>query len=810
MSDKVDDQWSELANLVGDEGTLQTAEGERLSAEEAQLPEWTNATEDTAPDLNFNLEDELSRAFGNVGSGSGAEPLDATSAVAGLEEAFKQAPPPIPVFDQGAIAAETQETVETASAEPAPSQPLESDFSSAPSMHFNSMVSEQLDQAMAQETNAIQQEPPVDAAAFENVPEFLSQSGSTDAVAADVVVGSDEVASLEEAGVQPASAAEPEDDIVRELARLMDDAPESETVSAASEPSHAPELSATQQVEVSQPADVSPPVVPTPASQAHHEEPDLTAALDSLSGIDDFQDSAPFEQMPEPLPEPAPEAPVSLATPVAPAPSEVAMPWTEAEIVSQPYIAPAAPVEAAPVADVDSWESEFMQDFSDPAAEFQDYEAGVSQEAPAAPVENPAPAPVAVVAPVAAATSAMSASSTPHYNAVRHEQVGIDPVTDMSLEEFDDKAFDDALAAELSADEFQAAPADRDASDIAMDIPPAAVIAASQARPSGKRAAMVVGAVALLGGVVALGWNFIGGSDSPAPTILASSEPVKIKPEKSGGEVVPNQDQAVYRSVDGETSETDQSSLNDTTEQPITVVGQGTDDKIQQRVQQADNSTTGALGLQPRRVRTVTVRPDGTIVTSGNTEQAAAPSTSETIADPQLALNTSIPADSGADETAATGSTNGELVYNAPKALTSETAAAVTQGPSTNVQPVEVKPAETAPAAPETVQVAAVEPATSEPDPAPAAVEPKPAAPKSPYAVQLSSQRSDAAARQSFENISKRYASILSGMSYEVQKSDIKGKGTYYRLRVPMNSRAEAQEMCSKLKAQGGDCFVTK
>jgi hypothetical protein len=38
----------------------------------------------------------------------------------------------------------------------------------------------------------------------------------------------------------------------------------------------------------------------------------------------------------------------------------------------------------------------------------------------------------------------------------------------------------------------------------------------------------------------------------------------------------------------------------------------------------------------------------------------------------------------------------------------------------------------------------------------------------------------------------------------------VAGKGTFYRVRVAADSRAEAISLCEKYKAAGGNCFVSK
>ena len=77
-----------------------------------------------------------------------------------------------------------------------------------------------------------------------------------------------------------------------------------------------------------------------------------------------------------------------------------------------------------------------------------------------------------------------------------------------------------------------------------------------------------------------------------------------------------------------------------------------------------------------------------------------------------------------------------------------------------------------------------------------------------PAYAQLSSQRSEAAARQSATEISNRYGTILGGANLEVQRVDLGERGIFYRVRVPATSRADASQLCANLKAAGADCLA--
>lgn len=79
------------------------------------------------------------------------------------------------------------------------------------------------------------------------------------------------------------------------------------------------------------------------------------------------------------------------------------------------------------------------------------------------------------------------------------------------------------------------------------------------------------------------------------------------------------------------------------------------------------------------------------------------------------------------------------------------------------------------------------------------------------YAVQLASFRSEAEAALAWESVRSSHATTLQDREHLVQRAEVPGKGTYYRLRVgPMAGKSTAAALCNTLKAEGQDCYVTK
>jgi hypothetical protein len=248
-------------------------------------------------------------------------------------------------------------------------------------------------------------------------------------------------------------------------------------------------------------------------------------------------------------------------------------------------------------------------------------------------------------------------------------------------------------------------------------------------------------------------------------------------------------------------------------------------------------------GLVNRRVRTVTVRPDGTIVggdaalagasllpvdrpnvpevPGANTDapeliaaaNAAeelpdtalgfAPDASTTASVPQANVTPLIPGQA-APVVDATGSpvagrtapvpmlpiTRPSVATSTPSADTAALAPAATL-PTATPQPAQpvaapATPVATAPAAPAT----------------------PPAASNAAAYVQLASQRTPAEAETTRQQMTSRFGSLFNGAQLEIQQVDLGARGTYYRVRLPANSLADATAICNQVKANGGDCFA--
>jgi|SRR5579862_813220 len=79
------------------------------------------------------------------------------------------------------------------------------------------------------------------------------------------------------------------------------------------------------------------------------------------------------------------------------------------------------------------------------------------------------------------------------------------------------------------------------------------------------------------------------------------------------------------------------------------------------------------------------------------------------------------------------------------------------------------------------------------------------------YAVQVTSQRSEAEAEAAYKSLQAKFPAQLGSHHAMIHRADLGEKGTYYRALVgPFASSEAAVGLCSNLKAAGGSCIVQK
>ena len=277
--------------------------------------------------------------------------------------------------------------------------------------------------------------------------------------------------------------------------------------------------------------------------------------------------------------------------------------------------------------------------------------------------------------------------------------------------------------------------------------------------------------VVLIAGIGAVLLNRAGHTNGVAPTIQASTAPVKVAPAVSPVSELTQQQQAVSVLDKSNTERLAASRVVNREEQPVDIQATARP----RRAGDAASAPAGAasnIGLfpEPRRVKTVSVRPDGSVITG---EMPSAPSPQR----PVSATATPIPPTRAASAPAAAPQT--------PKATVRATPTDGAERPQTEAALA-----------------------------APAAARPKPAETTAStagggYAVQLAAPGSEAEARSVMNTLAKRYRGELGGRRLNFRKATV-GEKSVYRVRVNGLSQEAATGVCAKLQAKGGSCFVTR
>jgi cell division septation protein DedD len=298
--------------------------------------------------------------------------------------------------------------------------------------------------------------------------------------------------------------------------------------------------------------------------------------------------------------------------------------------------------------------------------------------------------------------------------------------------------------------------------------------------------------VAVIGGGL---WLTGGGSgilsSGEPPLVTANNEPVKVQPQSPGGLEIPNQNKQIYERADQDAK----TRVVNREEQPVDVrqaIRSMSGDNAAQPGGEAQAvpsqpQSTGGLNLgEPRRVRTVAIRPDGTIIGAEPPASRPAP-VPPPPSMPAAAQPQAVPA-------APAAAPSPQRPAAAPPRMV------LPQIPAGGSSPQAPAPA-AAPSEPQRMASAQVPEVPAEP----AAAAP---APSGGFAVQLAVSSSEAEAQTIFGRLQDKYAD-LSGQTPIIRKAEVNGR-TLYRVRVGPMSRDDASSLCSKLQGQGGECFVAR
>jgi hypothetical protein len=79
-----------------------------------------------------------------------------------------------------------------------------------------------------------------------------------------------------------------------------------------------------------------------------------------------------------------------------------------------------------------------------------------------------------------------------------------------------------------------------------------------------------------------------------------------------------------------------------------------------------------------------------------------------------------------------------------------------------------------------------------------------------PWGVQLAGNFSKAIALASFERARQRYAGVIGNMRPMIIGRVLRSRGTirFYQVRLPAQTRAQAQALCGRIRAVGGICLA--
>lgn len=426
-------------------------------------------------------------------------------------------------------------------------------------------------------------------------------------------------------------------------------------------------------------------------------------------------------------------------------------------------------------------------------------------------------------------------------------------------------AYEPEAAAE---DEYEPVPGYGEAA-AAESLPPAASRRAPRAG-RGRRQMIAVAAVlavVFVGGAAALVLRSSSGTSAAVPPIIrADVTPTKIAPEEQPETVAANDPaKMIYERVAQPGSDApaednaeimlpqDDEPIADIPQTPqladegsraisrIILPGAPGDDSVAPEpadpiaVAAAESAPAGDVApVGPRRVRTVVVRPDGSIVSSEAEPADGTPAAEAPAAALDAAAQDPAPAEAAAvqpsprdgDPLPRPNPGRDDEPAAAPQAAAAPEAAAPAARPveapaRRTVEVTPVRPEPNAPAArqqnnapisllPANRQAAAPQqtrPAQSQPAQTQVAALPAGGG----FYVQVGSQASQDAAATTYRDLQRRFPQLLGGRQPDIQRADLGARGTFYRVRVgPTASRDEAVRFCESLKAAGADCFVAQ
>jgi SPOR domain len=284
------------------------------------------------------------------------------------------------------------------------------------------------------------------------------------------------------------------------------------------------------------------------------------------------------------------------------------------------------------------------------------------------------------------------------------------------------------------------------------------------------RRPLYIMAAIILAGVGGIGASFAlkGGSSSrDVATIKAADGPVKVQPETTAGSDALNQDASIL----DRTPQSAPVAVADSAEQPVDLsqmpdraprviamngAASGAANVPVPHAQVSDELSIAGL-IEPKKVKTVSVRPDGTVVDGDRPPQTA--------------------------EAAS-------RVVQAAKVATPKSTTRVANTPKPAAA-VSTKPAQVADAQAEPAQAATAPTGGGD------------------YAAQMAAPDSEHEALEIQMRLIKKYKAMIPGFHPSIRKA-VHGDKTVYRVRTIGLSKEEATSLCHKVQSAGGACFVAK
>ena len=302
-----------------------------------------------------------------------------------------------------------------------------------------------------------------------------------------------------------------------------------------------------------------------------------------------------------------------------------------------------------------------------------------------------------------------------------------------------------------------------------------------------------VAALAVIGTAGAFGYRALvgsSGSTKPPPVIKADTAPSKIVPATTGKDAQSN------KLITDRVNERGQSEkLVSREEQPM-------DRPTAVALSQSGPQTalgSGVVGSEPKKVRTIAIHPDQPVADAAPSSMSAAaapaiapaPAPRAAAAPPRPAPDTTADAEESAPAAPTRSAPPPRQAAAASGNLRPCRSIRMRHPRGRHRRQAPAAPARTASVAPQAPAAASTGGAGS-------------------Y-VQVSSQRSEGEAQAAFRSLQAKFPDQLGGRQPSIHKADLGAKGTYYRAMVgPFANAGEASQLCSSLKAAGGQCLVQR